>query len=52
MPDAVEEQPRERVADQRMAALGVGRARRGHTQRRGAHALGDFPAVVIGSHGS
>ena len=48
-PAAFQEHPRERIVDQRILTLGVGRAGRRHTQRRGAHALGDLPAVVISS---
>src|ERR1700745_1672623 len=48
--DGVEEHPRERIADQRIVALGFRRTRRRHAERRRAHAFGDLPAVVIGSH--
>src|SRR5581483_2237394 len=42
----------ERILDQRALTFGLGRPRRGHAQRGGAHAFSDVPGVVIGSrHG-
>ena len=47
--DGVEENLRERIADQRILTSGFCRARGGHAQRRRYHAPGDLPGVVIGS---
>ena len=43
----VQEHPGKRVADQRIFALGFGRAGRRDAQGRRAHALGDLPGVVV-----
>jgi hypothetical protein len=46
----VDERFRIPVGEQRAIAIGFSGPRHGHAQRRRADALGDVPAVVVGSH--